>query len=73
MRIKEKIGNFVDENDKIIATTGCVLFTLGVGYALGCKHTQIRIGLVLKKFLERIPKLKHSWITQSKNLIKSKI
>ena len=34
MRIKEKIGNFADENGKIIATTGCVLITLGVGYAL---------------------------------------
>lgn len=44
MRIKEKIGNFVDENGKIIATTGCVLFTLGVGYTLGCKQYRNQIG-----------------------------
>ena len=58
MRIKEKIGNFVDENGKIIATTGCVLFTLGVGYALGCKHTEIRLGLGLEKVFERDPEIK---------------
>ena len=56
MRIKEKIGNFVDENGKIIATTGCVLFTLGVGYALGCKHTEIRIGL--EKVFVKNPEIK---------------
>ena len=58
MRIKEKIGNFVDENGKIIATTGCVLFTLGVGYALGSKHTEIRLGLGLEKVFEKNPEIK---------------
>lgn len=43
MRIKEKIGNFVDENGKIIATTGCVLITLGVG---------------LEKIFEKNPEIK---------------
>ena len=58
MRIKEKIGNFVDGNGKIIATTGCVLFTLGVGYALGSKHTEIRLGLGLEKVFEKNPEIK---------------
>ena len=58
MRIKEKIGNFVDENGEIIATTGCVLITLGVGYALGCKHTEIRIGLGLEKVFVKNPEIK---------------
>lgn len=58
MRIKEKIGNFVDENGKIIATTGCVLFTLGVGYALGSKHTEIRLSLGLEKVFEKNPEIK---------------
>lgn len=58
MRIKEKIGNFVDENGKIIATTGCVLITLGVGYVLGCKHTEIRFGLGLEKVFGKNPEIK---------------
>lgn len=58
MRIKEKIGNFVDENGKIIATTGCVLFTLGVGYALGCKHAEIRLSLGLEKVFDKDPEIK---------------
>lgn len=58
MRIKEKIGNFVDENGKIIATTGCVLITLGVGYALGRKHTEIRLSLGLEKVFEKNPEIK---------------
>lgn len=58
MRIKEKIGNFVDENGKIIATTGCVLFTLGVGYALGRKHAEIRLSLGLEKVFEKNPEIK---------------
>lgn len=58
MRIKEKIGNFVDENGEIIATTGCVLFTLGVGYALGCKHTEIRLSLGLERVFVKNPEIK---------------
>ena len=58
MRIKEKIGNFVDENGKIIATTGCVLITLGVGYVLGCKHTEIRLGFGLERVFEKNPEIK---------------
>lgn len=58
MRIKEKIGNFVDENGKIIATTGCVLFTLGVGYALGCKHTEFRFGSGLERIFVKNPEIK---------------
>lgn len=58
MRIKEKIGNFVEENGKIIATTGCVLITLGVGYVLGCKHTEIRFGLGLEKVFGKNPEIK---------------
>lgn len=58
MRIKEKIGNFVDENGKIIATTGCVLITLGVGYALGCKHTEFRFGSGLERIFVKNPEIK---------------
>lgn len=58
MRIKEKIGNFVDENGMTIVTTGCVLFTLGVGYALGCISTEIRIGVGLEKVFEKNPEIK---------------
>lgn len=58
MRIKEKIVNFVDENGKIIATTGCVLITLGVGYALGCKHTEFRFGSGLERIFVKNPEIK---------------
>lgn len=58
MRIKEKIGNFVDENGKIIATTGCVLITLGVGYALGCKYTEFRLSYALERVFEKNPEIK---------------
>ena len=58
MKIKEKIGNFVDENGKIIATTGCVLITLGVGYVLGCKNTEIRLSLGLERVFEKNPEIK---------------
>lgn len=58
MSIKEKLGNFVDENGKIIATTGCILFTLGVGYALGSKHTEIRLSLGLEKVFVKNPEIK---------------
>lgn len=51
MRIKEKIG-------KIIATTGCVFITLGVGYALGCKHTEIRLDFGLERVFEKNPEIK---------------
>ena len=59
MRIKEKIGNFVDENGKIIiATTGCVLITLGVGYVLGCKNTEFRLSYALERVFEKNPEIK---------------
>lgn len=70
MRIKEKIGNFVDENGKIIATTGCVLFTLGVGYVLGCKNAEIRLRLGLEKVFEKNPEIKTLMYDAIKELTK---
>lgn len=58
MRIKEKIGNFVDESGKIIATTGCVLITLGVGYALGSKNTEFRLSYALERVFEKNPEIR---------------